>query len=273
MPEPSVIALTGDSGSGKSTIATAFVRDAIAKGTPCLILDRETPRPVATDRMQRLGLADSELLRWWGGWNGDAPAPDSPEVVQWVRSREPRPLVVIDSLIAFLEGDENDATTMRAFMHGARRLADIGATVNVIHHDGKAESARDFRGSSDFKAAVDQAFHVTNISRDGKLDRLSLRCFKSRYGFCGSLVYLYSGGRFTRDERQDAPARTAADQLTEILRTNPGIGSRELDALAAKRGLTRSQTREFINNGVLTGVIRRETGAKNRVRHYLAEAE
>ncbi|MDP8989138.1 MAG: hypothetical protein M3N41_03535, partial [Acidobacteriota bacterium] len=125
----------------------------------------------------------------------------------------------------------------------------------------------------DFKAAVDQAFHVTNISRDGKLDRLSLRCFKSRYGFCGSLVYLYSGGQFTRDEREDAPARTAADQLTEILRTNPGIGSRELDAVATKRGLTRSQTREFINNGVLAGVIRRETGAKNRVRHYLAEAD
>ncbi|MDP8988614.1 MAG: AAA family ATPase, partial [Acidobacteriota bacterium] len=126
LPAGSVIALTGDSGSGKSTIATAFVRDAIAKGIPCLILDRETPRPVAVDRMQRLDLADSELLRWWGGWNGDAPAPDSPKVVQWVRSCEARPIVVIDSLIAFLEGDENDATAMRAFMHGSRRLADIG---------------------------------------------------------------------------------------------------------------------------------------------------
>ena len=169
LPDASVIALTGDSGSGKSTIATAFVRNAIAKGIPCLILDRETPRPVAADRMHRLGLVDCELLRWWGGWKGEARGPDSPEVVQWVRSVEPRPIVVIDSLIAFLEGDENDATAMRAFMHGSRRLADMGATVNVIHHDGKAGSAKDSRGSSDFKAAVDQAFHVTNISRDGKL--------------------------------------------------------------------------------------------------------
>ena len=102
---------------------------------------------------------------------------------------------------------------------------------------------------------------------------MNLRYFETRYGFCGSVVYLYSGGRFTRDERGDAPARTAADHLNEILRTSPRIGSREFDAIAAKRGLIRSQAREFINNGILAGLIRRETGAKNLVRHYLAEAE
>ena len=36
---------------------------------------------------------------------------------------------------------------------------------------------------------IDQAFHVTNISSDGKLDRIRLRCFKSRFGLSGNLVY------------------------------------------------------------------------------------
>jgi len=269
----SIVGLTGDSGSGKSTLATAWIRDAIALGVPALVLDRENPRPVIIDRMARLGLKDSPLLRWYGGWNGEIPSPVAREVLDWVRTCEPRPFVLIDSLIAFLGGDENDASVMRGFMNGARQLTDLGATVGVVHHDGKAESARDFRGSSDWKAAIDQAFHVTNITSDGKLDRLNLRCYKSRYGFAGSLVYRYAGGLFLRDDRIDAPAVIAADQLTAILRTNPGIGAKEFDDLAARANLGRNRARDFLANGVLAGTVRRETAARNRQHHYLVETK
>jgi hypothetical protein len=158
-------------------------------------------------------------------------------------------------------------------MNGARHLADLGGTVVAIHHAGKSESSADFRGSSDWKASVDAAFHVANISQDGKLDRLSLRCYKSRYGFTGSLVYRYAGGLFVRDERTDAPAIIAADQLTALLRTNPGVGAKEFEDLAAKANLGRNRARDFLSNGVLAGTIRRETAARNRQHHYLAEAE
>jgi hypothetical protein len=268
-----IVGLTGDSGSGKSTVATAWIRDANAQGIPALVLDRENPRPVIIDRMGRLGLADSVLLRWYGGWNGEIPSPASREVIEWVRSCEPRPLILVDSLIAFLAGDENDAAVMRGFMNGARQLTNLGATVIVIHHDGKAETARDFRGSSDFKASLDQAFHVTNISSDGKLDRLSLRCYKSRYGFTGSLVYRYASGLFIRDERIDAPAVVAADQLTALLRTNPGIGTKEFEDLAAKANLGRNRARDFLSNGVLAGTIRRETAGRNRQHHFPVEVQ
>jgi len=272
LPESSLIGITGDSGSGKSTLVRAWVRDAIACGSPCLILDRESPRPVAADCMDRLGLADSPLLRWWGGWNGDAPAPTTAIVIEWVKAclaAGLKPIVVIDSLIAFLGGDENDSNVMRSFMNGARHLADLGATVIVIHHDGKADSARDFRGSSDWKASVDAAFHVTNIASDGKLDRLNLRCYKSRYGFSGSIVYRYAGGRFVRDEREDAPAIVAADQLTALLRTNPGIGAKEFVNLAVKANLGRNRARDFLADGFLAGTVRRDPGTKNRQHYYL----
>ena len=159
---------------------------------------------------------------------------------------------------------------MRSFMNGARHLADLGATVIVIHHDGKADSARDFRGSSDWKASVDQAFHVTNVTSDGKLDRLNLRCYKSRYGFSGSLVYQYAGGRFVRDERADAPARTAADQLTDLLRQNPGLTLTAFEALAIKAGIPRSRTRNFLLGGERSG-IRAESGARRAVHYSLIE--
>jgi hypothetical protein len=192
-------------------------------------------------------------------------------VRKWVESCELRPLIVVDSLIAFLEGDENDAAAMRRFMNGLRWLADTGATVVPIHHDGKSETARDYRGSSDIKAAVDQAFHVSNLGSDGKLDRLSLRCFKSRYGFSGSLMYFYAGGKFVRDDRDDAPARSVADQLAELLRQNPGIKTREFEDAAGKKGLGRNRARDFISNGVLSRVIRREDAGRNQYRHYLTE--
>jgi hypothetical protein len=270
LPEGAIVALTGDSGSGKSTLASAWIRDAIAAGHPCLILDRENPRSIAADRMDRIGLSDSPLLRWYGGWLGSVPGPESLMVRKWVESCELRPVIVIDSLIAFLEGDENDAAAMRRFMNGLRWLADAGATVVPIHHDGKSETARDYRGSSDIKAAVDQAFHVSNIGAEGKLDRLNLRCFKSRYGFSGSLVYFYASGKFVRDDRDDAPARSAADQLTELLRANPGIRTKQFEDAALKKGLGRNRARDFIADGVLSGVIRREDTGRNQFRHYLA---
>lgn len=276
LPECSLIGITGDSGSGKSTLVRAWVRDAIEAGSPCLILDRESPRPVAADCMDRLRIVDGPLLRWWGGWHSEAPGPIAVSVIEWVKASLGaglKPIVVVDSLIAFLGGDENDASVMRGFMNGARHLADMGATVIVIHHDGKADSARDFRGSSDWKASVDAAFHVTNITSDGKLDRLNLRCYKSRYGFSGSLVYRYAGGLFIRDERVDAPAIVAADQLTALLRTNPGVGTKEFEDLAAKANLGRNRARDFLSSGVLAGTIRRDPGTKNRQHHYLSEGE
>jgi hypothetical protein len=268
LPEGAVIGLTGDSGSGKSTIATAWARDLIASKRSALILDRENPRSVAADRMARLGLEDSPLLRWAGGWIGeDAPVPDAEMVVDWVTALEPKPFVIVDSLAAFLGGDENSAGDMRKFMHRSRRLADLGATVVVLHHDGKADSARDFRGSSDFKAAVDAAFHVTKVGPDARLDRVRLRCFKSRYGFCGDVIYNYAGGEMRRDDQVAAPIKTVTAQLRDLLRLNPGITGADMESRAFAEGIARSRVREFLNDGVLQGSIERNMGTKNAKRY------
>ncbi len=274
LPEGCVVGITGPSGEGKSSLATSWARNAIALGRPVLILDRENPRSVVAERMKRLEMTGSSSLRWWGGWcRVEASEPGAADVRNWVkgcRARGVPPLVIIDSLAAFDIGDENSAADMRRFMHQCRRLADLGATVLVIHHDGKSDTAKDFRGSSDFKASVDQAFHCSNLSSDGKLDRLTLRCFKSRPGFTGSIVYRYAGGKFLRDERPDAPARSVADRLTAILRQNPGIGTRKFEEEAVSQSLGRQQARDFIENGVLSGVIRRENAGANKLKHYLS---
>ncbi len=144
----------------------------------------------------------------------------------------------------------------------------LGATVAVAHHDGKSETARDFRGSSDFKAAVDAAFHVSNSSEDGRLGTLRLRCFKSRFGFAGELVYHYADGKFIRDKGKDAGTRTVTEQLTGLLLGNPGIEAKAFEEFANERKLGRNRARTFLNDGVVAGTIRREPGRRNAKRHF-----
>ena len=269
LPRGAVVALTGDSGSGKSTLATAWARDV---DVPVLFLDRENPVNVICDRLERLRFSEGPRLRFWGGWcEQEAPLPDAPAVIDWVKTCELRPLVVVDSLSAFGIIDQNNASEMRAFMHRCRRLADLGATVLALHHSGKAETSKDYRGSSDFKASVDVAFHVSNIG-SGALDRLVLRAFKTRVQVDSEITYDYAGGRFVRSDPAEV-RQTTGDQLMGLLRRNPGIAAKQFEELAAELGLGRNRARTFLGDSVVAGSVRREAGPNNVKRHYLCDSE
>jgi len=156
---------------------------------------------------------------------------------------------------------------MRQFMNGPRKLASLGAGVIVQHHTGK--SGGNYRGSSDFGPALDQGFLVTNISGNRLLDILQLRPFKSRYGLVGDITYHYSGGLFVREERPLAPAQ--ADQLTGLLRTNPGINAGDFEQKAAEFRISRGRARSFLIAGVSAGRISVAPGAANAKRYTLVE--
>ena len=270
LPRATLGSLTGPPGDGKSSLAFAWLRDAWRhKGIPGLVLDRENPSSVMADRLRRLGMEDGPHLPIWGGWlPSEPPQPDHPMVRAWVKQH--RGIVVVESLSAYLEGgDENDASVVRPFMQRCRCLADLGGTVIVTHNDGKSETARDYRGSSDFKAAIDWGFHVTNLGATGRLDKLVLRCFKSRLGFAGELVYHYADGQFLRATPGEA-TQTITEQLTVILRLNPGISGKRFEELARQRNISREQAREFLFAGCTAGSVQRETGANNAKRYFLA---
>jgi hypothetical protein len=273
LPRGAVVALTGDSGCGKSTLASAWGGELAAAGVPVLILDRENPLSTVMERLDRISITDGPMFKYCGGWlEQGVPGPDSAAVVAWVKSCEPRPLVIVDSMAAFHGGDENDAGEMRAFMQKCRTLADLGATVIVIHHEGKADTAKDYRGSSDFKAAVDAAFHVSNFpGPDGRLGMVKLRCYKSRLGFTGELVYHYNEGRFERGQEREA-FKTVAEQLTAILRKNPGIEGKSLDKLCTAAKLGRDRCRDLLKIWEEQGKVRILKGDKNRSEYYLADA-
>lgn len=266
-----ITALVGDSGCGKTTLALAYARDAIVKGVPVLILDRESGIELAKPRMQRVGLQGSKMLRHFGGWNGEVPDPDHPIVLAWVQGCDPKPLVIVDSLVTFIEGDENSATDMRRLGDKLRALANQGATILIVHHDGKAATAKTFRGSSYFKGALDQGFHVTNSNPDGLLDRVTLKCFKSRAGFTGCLYYRYDDGKFTRDDARMAKAQTVADRLRNLLRLHQPVNKTKFAELAVRDGLARDVARKFLDDGQEEGSVSCDSGARGGKLYSLSD--
>ncbi|HYZ74643.1 MAG TPA: hypothetical protein VE641_16310 [Chthoniobacterales bacterium] len=132
------------------------------------------------------------------------------------------------------QGDENSSSAVGAFMHGLRRLAHLGATVILLHHTGQSETSQDYRGSSDFKAAVDVGFTVWNYGENGELRKVRLKAFKNRFTVERELLLNYSHGRFSSDDRPNATTRTVTEQLTELLKSNPGIKAAEFERLAAQ---------------------------------------
>lgn len=280
IPEAAITLISGDSGSGKTTVVDAICDD-IASGTsfaglptlkrPALILDRENPAAGVLERRLRIGVdGDNPNVRTWGGWCEDEPCePASPIITAWVQSCNPKPVIVIDSFVAFAQCDENSATEVRAFMQALRRLADMGATIILIHHSGKGESSRDFRGSSDIKAAVDVAYHVSNLGDASRLTTLRLRAFKARFSVLPELLLHYTeGAGFRMDDRQ--PYQATGDVLRELLIENPRITASEFEGLAAAKGIASQKSRQFLTRGIDAGTVRSEKGLRNSRHHFWA---
>lgn len=237
---------------------------------PVLLLDAENPLPAIRERFKRLGIATHANFRVWGQWVGeDPPSAGGAVVWEWVARCEPKPVIIVDSVIAFHPGTENDSNETRQYMATYRNLTKIGVTVIVLHHIGKSETAKEYRGSSDYKASIDIGFKLTNLGDAARLSVLELRPFKQRFSVEPILRILYASGSFNSDAAE--PSKSAAESLSDLLKSHPGITKAEFEALAAQQELGRNRARDFLEKGVQSGTVRLETGAKNRHLHYWVE--
>jgi archaellum biogenesis ATPase FlaH len=185
----SVNLLSAESGTGKSWVAYGLAA-AVATGSPfaglgvrqrpVVYFDGENPSATVKDRLKALGVSHTPELTVWGGWADDPPpGPDDARVLDFAQRKGA--LLIWDSLVEFNPGDEMNATETRQFMKKFRALANLGATILVLHHSGKSDKSQDYRGSSDIKASVDTAYKLETVElKDGKLHRLRLVNFKSR---------------------------------------------------------------------------------------------
>jgi hypothetical protein len=275
-PQGALHMVTSEPGAGKSTFL-ASAGHAVSLGLPfmglstsrrpVLILDGENPRPAVRERFDRLGIKTHPGFRVWGQWVGDDPSSAGGAIVsEWVARCDPKPLIIVDSVIAFHPGSENDSNETRRFMGQYRRLTFMGASLVLLHHIGKSDASRDYRGSSDFKASIDIGYKLTNLGDGARLSALELRPFKQRFPVAPVLHMRYSDGVFCVDQTEVRKSPT--ERLCDLLKENPGITKTEFEALAQSQGLGRNSGREFLETGVAGDTIRVAGGTNNRKLHY-----
>lgn len=236
LPAGAVTMISGESGSGKSTI-TLLLANAVAHGepflghptkqTPVLIVDRENGGAIYRERFERLKLSRTDQIIYWGGWEPEL-EPQGPHFEPILKyAAEAKPLIIFDSFIAFLqEGSEQDASEVRRYMNGYRKLAQTGATVVFIHHTGKGEHTKDYRGSSDIKASVDMAWVLT--ARD-RLQNAKLRNIKTREGLVEDIAFFLEDANLVLLEEKFIPDTDPDwDLVHGIVHCNPGLNQSQI---------------------------------------------
>lgn len=254
-----------------------------------LYVDGENPASVVHSRMvsmQRGNQPPGKLPKVWGNWNSEPPPPaNDSRIVAFAKKH--KPLIIIDSLIAFNPYDnENDAVLLRRYMDQFGILARRhGTSVLVLHHKGKGENTKHFRGSSDIAASVDLAFTLEKVGTrpDGKLGKLKIDYYKQREVSERPLKLLEyvppeerpeDGDAFIEVNGHQSPAavsRNPLEVVKEIVGENPGrLNKKQITALAEGKGVTKYQVEKCLAEDT---VFVKRNGVGNEKLYSLAEED
>jgi archaellum biogenesis ATPase FlaH len=268
--------ITGESGLGKSTLALALA-GAVAQGKPflgyatkqrrVLYVDGENPIPVVRERLDRLQIPKLDNLDIWGGWCREHPpaGPDCKPVLGW--AREHKGLIIYDSLIQFHPGSEQDSSETRKYLDHYRRLVNEGCAVILLHHTGKGENSKQYRGSSDIKAAADQAFclELVGQSEEGH-SSLRLMPFKSRMAHIKPLRFEMTSSGFQVSTYSGPTNRQIFEQ---IIAEKPDMLGGEIVKLAQARGIAKNRAEQLLASGAREGWLVVTVGPRNAKQYRL----
>jgi archaellum biogenesis ATPase FlaH len=274
----SVTLICAESGTGKTWFGY-YLAGCVSHGLPVigltshrskvLYVDGENPLYVVKQRLLDLAVQETVDLTIWGGWIKDPPPnPSSPLVVNFARHF--KGLIIYDSLIEFHPGSEQSSTETRAFMRQFRALANMGATVVVLHHTGKAETAKLYRGSSDIKAVVDTAYLLEKSSEETeRLSKLLLTCFKGRLMPGRDFAFEFRKGHGFVPCIPGSVKKRTEEIVAEILKSTPGLNQTAIVHKAREQGVAKGEIERCLKNGG----FKRQRGEHNSILYALPDEE
>ena len=254
IPESELILITGLPASFKSFLVGALAaavsegRDFLGrktKQTAVLLLDRDNPLHIITQRLETFNISEGDRFRVWGNWVGDVPPTIGDPRIEEI-ARNHHLLIIFDSFVRFHAADENSAKEMAVVMAELRKLVTAGATVVVIHHSPKQnpkpsrnqKQKPTYRGSSDIYAGIDVAFSLS-VDRETNPPRLTLECFKQRAIEEFTITFRpdFAHGRF--EVVADSAVRESdkiIEKLKAVILAEPGLCQEEVIRQSKLRG-------------------------------------
>ncbi|OGY59649.1 MAG: hypothetical protein A3I31_00555 [Candidatus Colwellbacteria bacterium RIFCSPLOWO2_02_FULL_44_20b] len=174
--QPSIVALSGNPGNFKTTIAT-HIAQAVARGTPVfgqfatkqgpvLMIDEENHQRHMQKRFLNFGASEDDNIFYLSHAGVKLDQPESCERILKKIKAEGIKLVTLDSFVDMHSQQENDAVQMQVILAALREFAQAGASVVFLHHPTKPmgssglKTHQFLRGSSNILAQIDTHFHV-----------------------------------------------------------------------------------------------------------------
>lgn len=286
IPEGMVTAITSQAGIGKSIIALEMAR-CIASGKPflgqfptkqmpVLIIDQEMSPNTIVGRFH--SLIDDPTLPIFTSYETflKITNPNDYRKIADAISEHGAKLVILDTLVTFHSGDENQVNEMREVMEAMMRLcAECKVTILVAHHQrkgsyGEQASQASMRGSTEIAAKI--GCQITLESKGKEIDEttgettatLTMEQHKSRLPvgfkkFTIKSVYNEKTGKTTIAyagdcEEKKVRKESIKDDIVTVLTSNPGksmLVKDFVDALGGSEKNLRDAVKEMVTAGLL----------------------
>ncbi len=193
IPKDMITMLTAREGVGKSTLASqmgAAVSEELpfmgrrTKKAEVVYIDYENPESTIAERARKVCGGEAPFVCWYGRCKIDPPKFDRRDK-DLLKQIKPGSLIIIDTLKASNDANENAAHEMQPIMDHIKALRNEDHTIIVLHHAPKGNDRGD-RGSTAIPGATDHNlnfFKVKAAGQDGEADDdedSNVYCLRSR---------------------------------------------------------------------------------------------